>query len=85
MFQLGNTLGYYFNDIACADISGAHFVAVHKTFKMTQPELLVTNTPDLPPLVQSASGDAAKSSSGLFVFFCVSSFNSEAKDDESGV
>ena len=64
MFQLGNTLGYYFNDIACADISGAHFVAVHKTFKMTQPELLVTNTPDLPPLVLSASGDAAKSSSG---------------------
>jgi len=41
MFQLGNTLGYYLNDIACADLTGAHFVAVHKTFKMTQPELLV--------------------------------------------
>ena len=44
MFQLGNTLGYYLNDVACADISGAHFVAVHKTFALTQPELLVTHT-----------------------------------------
>lgn len=45
MFQLGNTLGYYLNDIACADLSGAHFLAVHKTFALTQPELLVTHIP----------------------------------------
>ncbi|KAJ1426706.1 hypothetical protein B484DRAFT_81788 [Ochromonadaceae sp. CCMP2298] len=44
MFQLGNTLGYYLNDIACADITGAHFIAAHKSFTMTQPELLVTHT-----------------------------------------
>lgn len=48
MFQLGNTLGYYLNDVACADLSGAHFVAVHKTFALTQPDLLVTHTPGAP-------------------------------------
>lgn len=55
MYQLGNTLGYYFNDIACADISGSHFVAVHKTFALTQPELLVTHTSDLPPIPTAGS------------------------------
>jgi len=59
MYQLGNTLGYYFNDIACADISGAHFVAVHKTFVMSQPELLVTHTADLPPILAPGTAPAA--------------------------
>jgi hypothetical protein len=45
MFQLGNTLGYYLNDIACADLSGAHFLAVHKKYVMSQPDLLVTHPP----------------------------------------
>ncbi len=38
----GNTLGYYLNDLACADLSGAHFLAVHKEFKLLDPESLVT-------------------------------------------
>lgn len=45
-FQLGNTLGYYLNDVACADISGAHFVAVHKSFNLLQPEALATKGND---------------------------------------
>jgi hypothetical protein len=39
---LGNTLGYYLNDLACADLAGAHFIAVGKQFKITQPDILVT-------------------------------------------
>ena len=31
-FQLGNTLGYYLNDLACAVVSGAHFITVNKQF-----------------------------------------------------
>ena len=34
LFQLGNTLGYYLNDIACAMASGAHFVAVGNHFSL---------------------------------------------------
>ena len=59
MYQLGNTLGYYLNDIACADISGSHFVAVHKTFVMTQPELLVTHNADLPPILAPGAAPPA--------------------------
>ena len=55
MFQLGNTLGYYLNDIACADLSGAHFVAVHKKFTMSQPELLVTHTPSMTSTTSSTT------------------------------
>ena len=44
-FQLGNTLGYYLNDLACASLAGAHFVAVHKTFSIVQREQLVTYRP----------------------------------------
>jgi hypothetical protein len=47
MYQLGNTLGYLLNDIACADISGAHFVSVHKAFVLSQPELLKTSASSL--------------------------------------
>lgn len=43
-FQLGNTLGYYLNDIACASVAHAHFIAIHKTFKFVQTELLTTKT-----------------------------------------
>jgi hypothetical protein len=48
MFQLGNTLGYYLNDIACADLTGAHFIAVHKKFGLSMPDLLVTHPPPNP-------------------------------------
>jgi hypothetical protein len=48
MFQLGNTLGYYLNDIACANISGAHFISVHKRFGLSMPQLLVTHPPPNP-------------------------------------
>ncbi|RYY86716.1 hypothetical protein EON63_05365 [archaeon] len=41
-FQLGNTLGYYLNDIACADIAGAHFIAVTKKFNIILPDTLYT-------------------------------------------
>eukprot|EP01038_Epipyxis_sp_PR26KG_P008204 gene8204-11099_t len=41
-FQLGNTLGYYLNDVACADLSGAHFIAVHKRFSLIDRESLAT-------------------------------------------
>ena len=42
LFQLGNTLGYYFNDLACADASGAHFLGVSRSFSLIQPESLAT-------------------------------------------
>ena len=42
LFQLGNTLGYYFNDVACADASGAHFLGVQKSFALILPEALAT-------------------------------------------
>lgn len=45
-YQLGNCLGYYLNDVACADISGAHFVAVHKDFNLLSPQSLVTKGSD---------------------------------------
>ena len=38
--QLGNTLGYYFNDLACAAESGLHFVGANAVFKIQQPEVL---------------------------------------------
>jgi len=42
LFQLGNTLGYYFNDVACSSVVGAHFIGVHKTFSLIEPEALST-------------------------------------------
>lgn len=42
LFQLGNTLGYYFNDVACSSIAGAHFIGVHKEFSLIEPEALNT-------------------------------------------
>lgn len=33
LFQLGNTFGYYINDVACAVASGAHFLGVRETFR----------------------------------------------------
>lgn len=43
LFQLGNTLGYYFNDVSCSSIVGAHFIGVHKTFSLIEPEALSTS------------------------------------------
>eukprot|EP01039_Chlorochromonas_danica_P008965 gene8965-9895_t len=34
-FQLGNTLGYFLNDIACASITGAHFLALRTRLTLT--------------------------------------------------
>ena len=42
LFQLGNTLGYYFNDVACSSVAGAHFIGVHKDFSLIEPEALST-------------------------------------------
>ena len=42
LFQLGNTFGYYINDIACADASGAHFLGVRSSFSLILPEALAT-------------------------------------------
>ncbi len=43
-FQLGNTLGYYFNDVACAQLSGVHYIGVHKYFQIQDPSALSTPT-----------------------------------------
>lgn len=40
-FQLGNTLGYYLNDVACADLAGSHFLAVRAKFDVIDPTALV--------------------------------------------
>ena len=45
-FQLGNTLGYYFNDLACADLTGSHFIAVKKHFDLIDVESLSTQGQD---------------------------------------
>ena len=37
LFQLGNTLGYYFNDVACSFVAGAHVIGVHKDFSLIEP------------------------------------------------
>ncbi len=42
LFQLGNTLGYFFNEIACAAMSGAHFISIKKNFEIKEYESLVT-------------------------------------------
>ena len=42
LFQLGNTLGYYLNDIACAMASGAHFVAVGNHFSLIDVDSLLS-------------------------------------------
>lgn len=39
-YQLGNTLGYYLNNIACAEVTGAHFLAVQKHFVIQEPDRL---------------------------------------------
>lgn len=39
-FQLGNTLGYYFNDVACAADAGLHFVGANSDFNIQHPEAL---------------------------------------------
>lgn len=44
-FQLGNTLGYYFNDLACSDIVGSHYLAVHKDFDILDPNGLAIYNP----------------------------------------
>jgi hypothetical protein len=36
-FQLGNTIGYFLNDLACANVSHVHFISVHKSFKILDP------------------------------------------------
>lgn len=42
LFQLGNTLGYFFNEVACAAMSGAHFISVKKNFEIKEYESLIT-------------------------------------------
>ena len=42
-FQLGNTLGYYFNDLSCAAAAGLHFVGANPVFNIQQPEALEVN------------------------------------------
>jgi hypothetical protein len=67
-FQLGNTLGYYLNDIACADISGSHFIAVHKEFKLISKDTLFTKKEKdqltffnaLPDLIENSAPQAAE-------------------------
>jgi hypothetical protein len=34
-FQLGNTLGYYLNDLACSDLAGSHFIGISKHFDIS--------------------------------------------------
>lgn len=46
LFQLGNTLGYYLNELACADLSGAHFIGVHKRFSLIESHALATQGDD---------------------------------------
>jgi hypothetical protein len=43
LFQLGNSFGYFINDVACADMSGAHFIGVGRHFSLIEPEQLATN------------------------------------------
>lgn len=42
-FQLGNTLGYYFNNIACADLAGSHFIATVNDFNLLDNTSLAIN------------------------------------------
>ena len=46
LFQLGNTLGYYLNELACADLAGAHFIGVHKRFSLIESHTLATKGDD---------------------------------------
>lgn len=45
LFQLGNTLGYYLNDVACAASSGAHFVGVSDHFVIPDSDAESLSTP----------------------------------------
>jgi hypothetical protein len=33
--ELGNKLGNFFNEVACAEASGTHFISIHKQFDVT--------------------------------------------------
>lgn len=46
-FQLGNTLGYYFNDIACSDAVGSHFISTSKHFDINESAQSHKNTSQL--------------------------------------
>ena len=46
-FQLGNTLGYFFNDVACSDASGSHFISVSKHFDIQESSQSHKNTSQL--------------------------------------
>lgn len=48
MKHLGTNLTAYLNAIACADLVGAHFIAVHKKFDLSMPQLLVAHPPPNP-------------------------------------
>jgi hypothetical protein len=45
LFQLGNTLGYYLNDVACAASSGAHFVGVSDRFVIPNSDVESLSSP----------------------------------------
>jgi hypothetical protein len=45
LFQLGNTLGYYLNDVACAVSSGAHFVGVSDRFIIPDSDMESLSSP----------------------------------------
>lgn len=46
-YQLGNTFGYFINDIACADMAGAHFLAIKQKFQILHPHTLDVPLHDL--------------------------------------
>ena len=41
LFQLGNSMGYYLNDVACANISGSHFVGWDRKYELIEEENLL--------------------------------------------
>lgn len=77
LFQLGNTLGYYLNDLACADLSGAHFIGVHKRFSLIESHSLVTKGDDqyaffqaLPSIIQRNDQKSYKDVKDMIDGYC---------------
>ncbi len=60
-------VGYYLNDLACADVSGAHFVAFHKQVNILDEAALLIKESDLNDNKSSESENGQKRA--IFSFF----------------
>jgi mannosyltransferase OCH1-like enzyme len=76
-FQLGNTLGYYLNDVACSHLSGSHFLAVNNEWKIIENSSLATSGDDqllffryLPNLIIHSNPKSEKDASAIMKTKC---------------